>query len=206
MVLSQNWDAFGVWFSTLQSWADCFLFHCSDLCCPYCERAKRLVCLFMVLCELDMLNKMLQHIISLLLDATLTVVVVPRPWEVSDKTHLWHLICETELNSCPHVSAVASFPVCFHLCLCVCAHSERTRILRRLGAVLYYSSVVMSERSWQHLWTYWSYPLVSCLTSGGGGEKEVGSTQTHTSSLEPRERAQPPVSLPLLVSHLALRH
>lgn len=34
---------------------------------------------------------------------------------------------------------------------------------------------------------------------------EVGSTQAHTSSLEPWERAQPPVSLPWLAGHLALR-
>lgn len=76
---------------------------------------------------------------------------------------------------------------------------------REVEAVLYYSSVVMSERSWQHLWTYWSCPLVSCLTSGEGEEKEVGSMQSYTSSLEPRVCAQPLVCLPWVPGHLVLR-
>lgn len=42
---------------------------------------------FVVLCELDMLNKVLQHLISLPLDTPLPVVVVPWPKEVSDKMH-----------------------------------------------------------------------------------------------------------------------
>lgn len=44
-------------------------------CYSYCERVGRPICFFVVLSELVMLNNVLQHIIPLLLDATLTVVV-----------------------------------------------------------------------------------------------------------------------------------
>lgn len=146
---------------------------------------------FAFLCESVMLNKgLLQHI-SLLLAATLTELVVLDHRLVLHFQHLrvtpWSAFCSYSYHP-----ALASFLVCFHFYLC----TRRSRIPRRSGVVLYYLSVVMSERSWQHLWTYWSYPMVPCLTSGGGGKTELGSTQTHTSSLEPPPR----------VCHLALRH
>lgn len=52
-----------------------------------------------------------------------------------------------------------------------------------MGAILYYSSVVMSERSWQHLWTYRSNPPVYVLhlqwrvLGDCRGEQEVGGRQ-----------------------------
>lgn len=45
-------------------------------CCTFLERAGGIIGFFMVLCELGMLNKVLQHLVSLLLDATHKVVVV----------------------------------------------------------------------------------------------------------------------------------
>lgn len=103
-------------------------------------------------------------------DCRLTLVKAKCDWTLSD--------CRFHLPN--------SLPEYVFVCFSICAHADSTRILKEVGGwgghVLYYSSVVLSERSWQHLWTYWSYPLVACLTSGGGGIMEVSTTQTHTSS------------------------
>lgn len=60
-----------------QNLADCcFLFHRSDR--PlFSESGENDLLFFVVLCELNMLNKVLQHLISLLLDTPLPEVVVP---------------------------------------------------------------------------------------------------------------------------------
>lgn len=89
--------------------------------------------------------------------------------------------------------SLSLFHISFHVSFFLFAHSETN--LQEVGTVLYYSSVVMMERSWQDLWAYWSCPLVSCLTSCGGGGKEVSSAQMHISSQELRS-GQPYGSLP----------
>lgn len=98
---------------------------------------------------------MFQYLISLLLDAALTVDVQYtcccslNLLEVTDKMHL---TLEIELDLAPVLIILHYLTsVCFYTA-CMCA--ERTKILMRLGDCLLLFISVLSERSWQHLWTY----------------------------------------------------
>lgn len=121
------------------------------------ERAGRLICFFRTLCAFGMLNKTLLYLISFLL------AVCCSCW-------------------CIVGSGCNSFSLLF-LGFYNAGLFLRIQSQEEVQAVLYYSSEVMMERSWQDLWTYWSHPLVSCLTPCGWGEKKVGSRTPPLGSL-----------------------
>lgn len=119
LVLSQNWGTFGVRLSALQDCAlCCFLFHCFFFVLPLFWESVETYLLFRCwVYELDMLNKMLQHLISLLLDATLTVVV--------SKTNAF-MTPEIELDV-TSVLIVLHYLLFLCVCICVslCVHIQR---------------------------------------------------------------------------------